>query len=303
MRAPQRAHESLALGLAEGADAAAQLEAADHAGAAAEVRAGRPLVEVLATHTLLPPVYLAAFEVGAINRVRAIVDAARRHQARAWRAFATIRTALVSAGLAWGVMAVASIWLIPTLLDQFTACDQALPTAVVFGIALFSAVGSTVGIVLAAAVFGGLWWGAHGLWRRSPMGRRSEDTWCLSVLAELVCAGLHVPDALRRIARATRRGARFSRAAESIESGAPLGSALVQLGVCPMPPALLDRPRDALPGVLVAIASIREAEESACAAHTGQWTWAIYAICIGAIALAFAGLVVGSTLAVLECVG
>ena len=299
-----RRSSPLALALAEGDDPAAALEAGGHGAAAAEVRAGRALGEVLESHRLLPRAYRATFAAGAGGATRTLIEAADRHTARGQGARKTTRAALLSAAFAWTVMIAASVWAVPVFLAQLVDCGEALPGLVQLGLTVFGVLASPAGMIAAAALFIGLWAGAGALWLRSPAGRRSEDAFAATALAALVEAGVGVPEALRRVAGAVRRSARFVGAGDALEQGTPLHRALRKIDLIQAEDGgLVDRAGDQLGGVLHAIATVREADEAARAPHAGQWIWAIYALTIGGVAAIFAGLIMGGTVAVVQCVG
>lgn len=294
----------LATALAETDDPARALRAAGHVAAAADVQSGRPLAEVLRARALLPPIYRAPFGVNAPQATRALINAAARSEDRFARVRRVARAALASAASAWIVMLGATLWAVPAYLAYFAECGSALPAIVVLGVEVFATLASPAGMICAAVAVLAGWLGVRALWIRSPAGRRSEDAFCATALATLVDAGVAVPDALRQVASATRRSGRFLAAAEALERGEPVSKALRQTGlIAPDQGGLVDRSGAALPGVLRAIAAIREADEGARAPHAGQWIWAVYAVVIGLAAAVFAGLIMGGSVAVMQCVG
>jgi type II secretory pathway component PulF len=290
----------LAQALAADPDSAvAILQAAGHGAAATELQAGRGLAQILADGKLVAPAYVSAFEAGAPQAVRPLVEAAERFENRRLRVRQTARAALISAGLAWVVMIGANEWVLPAFFQQFVQCSGTLPGALKLGIEVFGHLGSTGGLVLTALVFAGLWFGMDRVWRRTPAGRRSVRAHRLRSLATLVSAGVEVPIALRRVG-----GASAYAAAHAIDAGRPVGQALRRTGWIPERHVdLLNASGSGLGAVLAALATAAEADEAAGELQIGRWIWATYALVIGGLATLFACLIMVGSVTVLQCLG
>lgn len=272
--------------------AVAILDAAGHTTAAAEVRAGHGLAQVLSAHRLVPAPFLAAFKRGAPAAVQPIAEAAESLQVQHDAVLKTTRAALVSGGLAWAVMLAASVWVLPTFFQQLVACSTPLPGLFQLGLRVFGGLNSAVGLALTGIIGVGLWVGAGALWRRLPAGRRATRAYELRGLASLVAAGVEVPDALRRLDAPA--------AADAIDAGTPIATVLTRGGWVPRShQALVDAAGAGLAPILAALATT--AEIAAAATPGGRWIWTLYALIVGGVAALFACLIMLGSVTVLQC--